>query len=175
MKLAAIVLLLVALGVGLRGQSPGQPGQAVRAVPAAGATPPGADTAVLVTSDSTLHLQAWRAGAQPGALALAWEARPRSVDAATWAARRADAVVPPRDGPLTVADVDGDGQNDLLAVDAFGLTVYGRTPAYFPFERVSDGGAPNMAAGDLDGDRVAEIVFQRRVIAGTAVNRRSRS
>jgi len=171
MRTAAVVLVLVALGVGLGGQSPGQAGQAVRAIPATGATPPGAETAVLVTSDSTLHLQAWRAGAQPGALALAWEARPRSVDAPTWAARRADAVVPPRDGPLKVADVDGDGQNDLVAADAFGVTVYGRTPAYYPFERVSDGGAPNTAAGDLDGDRVAEVVFQRRVIAGTALSR----
>jgi len=170
-RIATVALMLVALGAGLGGQSPGQAGQAVRAVPAAGATPPVAGTPVLVTSDSTLHLQAWRAGAQPESLALAWEARPRSVDAATWTARRAEAVVLPRDGPLTVADVDGDGQNDLLAVDGFGLTVYGRTPAYYRFERFSESGAPNMAAGDLDGDRVAEVVFQRRVLAGTAVSR----
>ena len=170
-RIATVALMLVALGAGLGGQSPGQAGQAVRAVPAAGATPPVAGTPVLVTSDSTLHLQAWRAGAQPESLALAWEARPRSVDATTWTARRAEAVVPPRDGPLTVADVDGDGVNDLLAVDAFGVTVYGRTPAYYRFERFSESGAPNMAAGDLDGDRVAEVVFQRRVLAGTAVSR----
>ena len=165
MKLAAIGLLLAVLCVGLGGQTPGQTLQAARTVPATGGTP------TLVTSDSTLHLQAWKVGTTPGTLVPAWEARPRSVDAATWAARRAEAVVPPRDGPLVVADVDGDGVNDLLAVDAFGLTVYGHTPAYYPFERVSEGGAPNMAAGDLDGDRIAEVVFQRRVVVGTAVSR----
>lgn len=140
------------------------------AVPLGGQTP-GAGTAVLVTSDSALHLQAWKAGATPGSLEATWAAKPRSVDAATWTARRGDAIVPPRDGPLTIADVDGDGQHDLLAIDAFGLTVYGRTPAYYPFERVPDGGAPNMAAADVDGDRAAEVILLRRVFAGTAPSR----
>ncbi len=123
------------------------------------AGPPG--RALLVTSDSALVLQAWRAGTQPGTFERTWSARPRSVDQATWSARRGDAVAQPRDAAPVIADLDGDGANELIVADAYGVTVYGRTPLYYAFPAVSDSGVPNVAVGDVDGAPGAEIVLQR--------------
>ncbi|MEW5981858.1 MAG: FG-GAP-like repeat-containing protein [Acidobacteriota bacterium] len=116
--------------------------------------------AVLVTSGSSFRLQAWRMGA--GGLEAVWEAGPRSVDA-NWATRRAEAVMTGRDAPLVVADLDGDSLDDVIVADAFGLTVYGKVPRYFPFAVASESAPPAIAAGDVDGDGAAELILQRRV------------
>jgi hypothetical protein len=152
--LVTAALVLAALGAGAAGQSPGPPGRTL-----------------LVTSDSALVLQAWRAGTQPGSLEQAWDARPRSVDPATWSSRRGEAVSPPRDASLVVADINGDGTNELIAVDAYGLTAYGRPAAYFAFPTVSDTGAPAFAVADVDGDGAAEVVTQRRIIRDRVMGR----
>lgn len=131
--------------------------------------PPG--RALLVTSDSALVLQAWRPGVQPGTFDSTWSARPRSVDPATWATRRGDAVSPPRDASPVIADLDGDGSKELIVVDTYGLTAYGRTPRYFPFASASDMGTPTVAAGDLDGVAGDEIVLQRNRMRGQTLSR----
>jgi len=126
---------------------------------------PARTRAVLVTNDGTLHLQAWRAG--PTGYEAFWEATPRAADV-DLAARRGEVVMPARDAIPVICDLDGDGSNDLLVMDALGIIVYGKTPAYLPFETVLGGpGSPGvLAAGDVDGDRILEIVTQRTTASG---------
>ena len=144
------VAVLLACGGSAAAQSAGPPGRAQ-----------------LVTSDSALVLQAWRAGTQPGTLESTWSARPRSVDPATWAARRGEAVSQPRDASPVIADFDGDGVNELIVVDAYGVTVYGSKPFYHAFPTASDTGVPAFAVGDVNGEAGAEVVLQRtRLRAG---------
>ena len=114
----------------------------------------------IVASDSPLHLQVWRAGA--AGFEKVWEATPRVVDPATWDKRRPEAIALARDSGMEIADLDGDGANELLVGDAYGLTVYGRSPAYYPFPSSGDG-PPFFAVADVDGDNTSEIVTQRSV------------
>lgn len=119
---------------------------------------------VLITNDANFHLQAWRPAAN--AYESFWEAKPRSVDPATLQKRRAEAISTSRDAPLVIADYDRDGANELLVMDNYGITAYGRNPAYFPFEIASDPGNMALVVGDADGDQSPEFVTQRQISNG---------
>jgi hypothetical protein len=129
--------------------------------------PPTSDVFV-VTGEAPLKLQAWRAG--PSGFEKVWEARPRGVDPATWDKRKGETVTSDRDGNMVAADYDGDGTKELLAIDAYGITVYGRNPRYLPFEIAGGSRAPvSLAVGDVDGDKTAELITYRRIDAGYGV------
>ena len=123
------------------------------------------DRMAIVAIDSPLHLQVWRAGA--AGFEKAWEATPRVADPATWDKRRSDALASSRDSGMQIADIDGDGSNDLVVADLYGLTVYGRSPAYYSFP-TAEGTAPSFAAADADGDAAAEIITQRTLTPSAA-------
>jgi len=120
------------------------------------ASPP--DRMAIVASDMSLHLQVWHAGG--GGYEKVWEATPRVVDPATWDKRRPEAIATARDSGAQIADVDGDGSNELVVADMYGMTIYGRSPGYYSFP-TTEGGAPSFAVADVDGDGAAEIVTQR--------------
>jgi hypothetical protein len=122
---------------------------------------PAPDRTVVVTNDSSLHLQAWQAGKT--GYEKVWEARPRAVDAATRDARRSDAIPGGRDAAMVAADIDGDGSNELLVMDTYGVTVYGRTPGYVAFPAVGESYGQALAVGDVDGDGKPEVVTLRTV------------
>jgi len=119
----------------------------------------------IVASDSSLHLQVWRAGA--AGFEKVWKATPRVVDPATWDKRRSEAIASARDSGMEIADLDGDGANELVIADAYGLTVYGRSLAYYPFPSSGDG-APSFSVADVDGDGVPEVVTERTLSAEPA-------
>jgi len=149
--LAVVVALLNPASVGSNGALSGFK------LTLSGQTPASGQMAI-VTNDSSLHLQVWRTGA--GGFEKVWEATPRVVDPATWEKRRAEAIATPRDSPMEIADIDGDGSNELIVADAYGLTVYGRSPACYSFP-TTEGGAPLFTVGDVDGDGAPEVVTQR--------------
>ncbi len=124
---------------------------------AAFAQTPAADRMAIVVSDEPQHLQVWRAAT--AGYEMAWEATSRVVDPA-WDERRAEQIAIPYDGGMKIADIDGDGSNELIVVDAYGITVYGRAPAYYSFP-AAEGTAPTFAVADVDGDGAAEIVTER--------------
>lgn len=125
---------------------------------------PPAGRPVLVTDDTNYHLQVWRPGAN--AYEKLWEPKSRSVDPAAMEKRRTEAVSINREAPPVIADYDRDGANELLVMDNYGITAYGRNPAYFPFEVASDVGTMVLAVGDADGDQSPELVTQRQVNTG---------
>ena len=140
---AALAIVAVALG-------PPSPHRTVSA------QAPAPDRMAIVASDESLHLQVWRAGT--GGFEKVWEATPRVVDPATWDKRRSQRIAP-IDDRMTIADIDGDGSNELVTADAFGLTVYGRSPAYYAFPS-AEYRAPEVTVADVDGDGTAELVTQ---------------
>jgi hypothetical protein len=132
----AAAAVVAAMGIVASGQSPG-------------------GNALLVTSDGGLHLQAWKKG--PAGFAPVWEATPRAADG-DFAKRRQEVVPVGRDGSMVLADCDGDGRDELVVMDGLGITVYGSSPAYYPFETAGSGA---LAVGDVDGDGRVEFVTQR--------------
>jgi len=125
---------------------------------------PPTERPVLVTNDSNYHLQVWRPAAN--GYEKLWEPKSRSVDPATWEKRRTEAVSTNREAPPVIFDYNHDGANELLVMDNYGITAYGRNPAYFPFEIASDMGTMVLAVGDADGDQSPEFVTQRQVNNG---------
>ena len=124
--------------------------------------PPGS-RAVVVTGDPSGALTVWKAGGtgfeQVGRTA------PRTADE-DFAKRRAEAFTTSGDAAPIVADVDGDGSNDLVVLDPYGITVYGRTPAYHVLPDMHDSAA--LAVLDADGDGTPDFVTQR-VKSGTSI------
>jgi len=118
---------------------------------------PAADRMAIVASDEPLHLQMWRAATT--GFEKVWEATPRVVDA-TWDERRPEQIASPYDGGIKVVDIDGDGSNELVVADAYGITVYGRSPAYYSFP-IAESTLNGFAVADLDGDGAAEFVTLR--------------
>ena len=127
-----------------------------------GQAPPGL-RAVVVTGDPSGALTVWKAGGtgfeQVGRTA------PRTADE-DFAKRRAEAFTTSGDAAPIVADVDGDGSNDLVVLDPYGITVYGRTPAYHVLPDMHDSAA--LAVLDADGDGTPDFVTQR-VKSGTSI------
>lgn len=122
----------------------------------------GAPPAPVVVRLEGPNLSAWRAGPAPGQAARVWEALQRTLDNATRKQWGHEVPGLPASGLPVIADYDDDGVNDLLVVDALGLTVYGRTPAYYPFADAGSVPAPaTLVVADVDGDRRSEIVTQR--------------
>jgi hypothetical protein len=135
-------LLAVALGIALPAQEPLR------------------DTMTVVTGEWPLRLHAWKPGSS--GLEKVWAAKPREVDPATWQKRRGDVIGYPRSTAPVIADLDGDGLNELLVMDSLGITVYGRNPAYYPFERASALQAPApLVVADVDGDARPELITLR--------------
>jgi len=135
-------LLAVALGTVLSAQEP----------------PHG--TMTVVTGEWPLRLHAWKPGSS--CLEKVWEAKPREVDPATWQKRRGDAIGYPRSTAPEIADLDGDGLDELLVMDSLGTSVYGRNPAYYPFERASPlHAAAPLVVADADGDARPELITLR--------------
>jgi hypothetical protein len=127
-----------------------------------GQAPPGS-RAVVVTGDASGALTVWKAGGtgfeQVGRTA------PRTADE-DFAKRRAEAFTTSGDAAPIVADVDGDGSIDLVVLDPYGITVYGRTPVYFSLPAMHDSAA--LAVVDADGDGALDFVTQR-IQGGSAV------
>lgn len=117
---------------------------------------PAPDRMAIVVSDEPQHLQVWRPAAT--GYEKVWEATPR-VDA-TWDERRPEQIASAYDGGMKIGDIDGDGSNELVVADTYGITVYGRSPAYYSFPTV-EGDAPRLVIADVDDDGAAEIVTQR--------------
>jgi hypothetical protein len=59
-----------------------------------------------------------------------------------------------------IADIDNDGENELIAGDSCGIVIYGKNPLYFPYEKVMMGPYQILVA-DVDNDGNREIVTQR--------------
>ncbi len=127
-----------------------------------GQGPPGSQV-VVVASDPSSALTAWKAGG--AGFEQVWRAAPRTADE-DFAKRRAEAFSTSGDAAPIVADVDGDGSNDLVVLDPYGITVYGRTPAYYALPELHDNAA--LAVLDADGDGALDFVTQR-VKSGAAV------
>jgi hypothetical protein len=119
-----------------------------------GQGPPGSRVVVVAGEVSTLT--AWKAGG-PG-FEQVWRATPRTADE-DFAARRAEVFGSPAESAAAVADVDADGSNDLVVLDSYGITVYGRTPAYYALPALQ--GATALAVLDADGDGTLDFVTQR--------------
>jgi len=72
-------------------------------------------------------------------------------------------------GTPYIADYDADGVNELLVADDYGITVYGRSPAYYPFPEFFTSGDSasfsttnlQLALADLDADGSSEFITQR--------------
>ncbi|MGE5357965.1 MAG: FG-GAP-like repeat-containing protein [Bacteroidales bacterium] len=141
---AVLLATVVVLGTVTTGQSP----------------PP---RQLLVTTDTSGHLVVWRAAAS--GYEKAWEARPRLADANV---KPAGNAFPSTSPGIAVTDCDGDGMNDLVALDSFGLTIYGAKPVYHAFEQATESSSPALAVGDVDGDVAPEIVTQRMSDTGGA-------
>ncbi len=127
-----------------------------------GQGPPGSRV-VVVAGDPSSALTAWKAGG--AGFEQVWRAAPRTADE-DFAKRRAEAFSTSGDAAPIVADVDGDGSNDLVVLDPYGITVYGRTPSYHALPDMHDNAA--LAVLDADGDGTLDFVTQR-VKTGTAV------
>lgn len=102
------------------------------------------------------NLEAWQFSSASGSYQKTWAARPRFVDGGS----ATSFVTWP--GLPVIADYDGDGLNDLIVPDRFGITVYGATPAYHPFAVASPGGLVHLTTCDVDGDGIPEVVTQRQ-------------
>jgi hypothetical protein len=127
-----------------------------------GQGPPGSRV-VVVAGDPSSALTAWKAGG--AGFEQVWRAAPRTADE-DFAKRRAEAFTTSGDAAPIVADVDGDGSNDLVVLDPYGITVYGRTPAYYALPVMHESAA--LAVIDADGDGALDFVTQR-VKGGVAV------
>ncbi len=124
---------------------------------------PPASRVVVVTGDPSTALTAWKAGGT--GFEQVWRAAPRTTDQ-DFAKRRAEAFTTSGDAAPIVADVDADGVNDLVVMDPYGITVYGRTPAYYALPVMHESAA--LAVVDADGDGALDFVTQR-ILGGAAV------
>jgi hypothetical protein len=127
-----------------------------------GQGPPGSRVVVVATDPSTA-LTAWRAGGS--GFEQVWRAAPRTADQ-DLATRRAETFAVSGDAAPVVADIDADGVNDLVVLDPYGITTYGRAPAYYPLPVVHDSAA--LAVVDADGDGTLDFVTQR-IKSGAAI------
>lgn len=59
-----------------------------------------------------------------------------------------------------ILDIDGDGENEFVAIDEFGIIVCGQSPQYFPFEKSSNSDL-QVLVEDLDNDGIKEFITQR--------------
>jgi hypothetical protein len=142
LRILAFAILLVASAV-LRGQERIEPRQ-------------------LVVRRDGPTLTAWQPGRTLGEATKVWEALPLSLDLGTrkeWGRQTLPVM-----SQAVIADYDDDGVNELLVADELGLTVYGRSPAYYPFPLAvvgAIGGETGLLVADVDGDRRSELVTQR--------------
>jgi len=131
------------------------------------------ERASLITVDSSGISAAtvWRYDEATRNFVAAWQPTPLFMDKATYASGSRDIPSGARSfaRPL-IADSNGDGVNELLVVDGYGITVYGSSPAYFPFS--AGGYEVQLAVSDLDGDGSPELITQRTLSSGTPTRRR---
>ena len=105
----------------------------------------------------------WQWNPVSGAFDSIWQASVLTIDQKTAEAWKNESLRWGRTGLPVIADYDGDGLADLLVVDALGLTVYGQTPAYYPFPRATKSMIVGVLVADVDGDGRPEVVTQRMV------------
>lgn len=63
-------------------------------------------------------------------------------------------------GLPVISDFDKDGENELVAIDRFGIIVCGKSPKYFPFDKSGDL-FHQVLVEDLDKDGYNEVITQR--------------
>jgi hypothetical protein len=117
----------------------------------------------VVAADPSTALTAWKAGG--AGFEQVWRGVPRTADDDI-AKRRTEVFGSAGGGWPIVADVDTDGSNDLAVLDPYGITVYGRTPSYYPLPVTHDNA--KLALLDADGDGALDFVTQR-IQGGSAV------
>jgi hypothetical protein len=127
-----------------------------------GQGPPG-PRVVVVAADPSSALTAWKAGGAQ--FEQVWRGVPRTADDDV-AKRRAEVFGSAGAAWPIVADVDADGSNDLAVLDPYGITVYGRTPSYYPLPVTHENA--KLALVDADGDGALDFVTQR-IQGGSAV------
>jgi len=140
-------VLVLAFGTVLAAQGQGPPGSRV----------------VVVAADPSTALTVWKAGGS--GFEQVWRAAPRTADQ-DFATRRAEAFSPSGDTAPVVVDVDADGSNDLVVLDPYGITVYGRAPEYYALPAVHENAA--LALLDADGDGTLDFVTER-IKSGAAI------
>jgi hypothetical protein len=118
---------------------------------------------VVVAADPSTALTAWKAGG--AGFEQIWRGVPRTADEDV-ARRRSEVFGSAGAAWPIVADVDADGSNDLIVLDPYGITVYGRTPSYYPLPVTHDNA--RLALLDADGDGALDFVTQR-IQGGSAV------
>jgi hypothetical protein len=118
---------------------------------------------VVVAADPSSALTAWKAGG--AGFEQVWRGVPRTADD-EFAKRRAEVFSSAGAAWLIVADLDADGSNDLAVLDPYGITVYGRTPSYYPLPVMHENA--RLALLDADGDGALDFVTQR-IQGGSAV------
>ena len=124
---------------------------------------PSGSRVVVVAADPSTALTAWKAGG--AGFEQVWRGVPRTADDDI-AKRRAEVFGSAGAAWPIVADVDADGSNDLAVLDPYGITVYGRTPSYYPLPVTHDNA--RLALLDADGDGALDFVTQR-IQGGSAV------
>ena len=127
-----------------------------------GQGPPGSRV-VVVAADPSSALTAWKAGG--AGFEQVWRGVPRTADENV-ARRRSEVFGSAGAAWPIVADVDADGSNDLIVLDPYGITVYGRTPWYYPLPVTHENA--KLALLDADGDGALDFVTQR-IQGGSAV------
>jgi hypothetical protein len=111
------------------------------------------------------HLEGWQHSAKTSGYELVWHATPLFLDRQAdneWRAHTPVAYVP---GHPVVVDFDKDGENELLMVDTFGITLYGKSPAYYPFP-IATYGVVQLLVADVDEDGRNELATHRGSVSG---------
>jgi hypothetical protein len=94
-----------------------------------------------------------------------WQATPLFLDKAGFEAgsKNIPGDARPLVRPPVLADLNGDGINELLVADGYGITVYGTSPAYFAFPEVMEGiNYAQLKVSDFDRDGEAEFLTGRQ-------------
>jgi len=120
----------------------------------------------LVTLDFVGEIvTAWQYDDATHKYASIWQATPLFLDKAGVEAgsKNIPGDARPQVRPPVLADLNGDGVNELLVADGYGITVYGASPAYFAFPEVMEGvNHAQLIVSDFDRDGEAEFLTGRQ-------------
>ena len=137
-------------------------------IPAAPSKPSGQTVSPddIVTVQMPLQFEQWRFNAERRSFERKWASIPLICDQAYYERYRDKGLKAwPASGIFCVpviTDIDGDGATELIAVDNYGLIVYGRQPGYYPFEEAFSFLPDNhLLVEDIDKDGKKEVVTLR--------------
>lgn len=60
-----------------------------------------------------------------------------------------------------ITDLDGDGENELIVLDKYGIIIYGKSSSYYQFPKASDHGDSHILVEDINEDGKKEIITLR--------------